>query len=197
MFRSQDCLHPPALPSFPRSFSALSVNGTCPGPARVLGEPRYLTHSDPLAQISSDCQCPTDAIPFRIKSFAHPHHLTPIESYSCKKQGRGWGPIPARPHPVRRAHERPQLQSLHAFTHDSLDTSGWGVIYIQTPQALPLRQRNHARACCSLFAAHGKQIAGHVPRLPRPLQLFNLQLSTSSSTIPALHSGAQFTMGDR
>jgi hypothetical protein len=29
------------------------------------------------------------AIPFRIIFFAHPHHLTPIESYSCKKQGRG------------------------------------------------------------------------------------------------------------
>jgi hypothetical protein len=29
-------------------------------------------------------------IPFRITSFAHPHHLTPIESYSCKKQGRGY-----------------------------------------------------------------------------------------------------------
>jgi hypothetical protein len=29
-------------------------------------------------------------IPFRIVFFAHPHHLTPIESHSCKKQGRGW-----------------------------------------------------------------------------------------------------------
>src|SRR5580698_3900419 len=29
-------------------------------------------------------------IPFRITFFAHPHHLTPIESYSCKKQGRGY-----------------------------------------------------------------------------------------------------------
>ena len=28
--------------------------------------------------------------PFRITSFADPHPLTPIESYSCKKQG-GWG----------------------------------------------------------------------------------------------------------
>src|SRR5271163_2273580 len=28
------------------------------------------------------------AIPFRMIFFAHPHPLTPIESYSCKKQGR-------------------------------------------------------------------------------------------------------------
>jgi hypothetical protein len=29
-------------------------------------------------------------IPFRIIFFAHPHHLTFSESYSYKKQGRGW-----------------------------------------------------------------------------------------------------------
>lgn len=29
-------------------------------------------------------------IPFRITSFADHHHLTPIESHLCKKQGRGW-----------------------------------------------------------------------------------------------------------
>src|SRR5208282_3333941 len=38
------------------------------------------THHSPLA-----------TIPFRITFFAHPHHLTLIESHSCKKQGRGWG----------------------------------------------------------------------------------------------------------
>src|SRR5271163_558330 len=32
------------------------------------------------------------AIPFRIIFFAHPHHLIPIESYSCKKH-RGWGSV--------------------------------------------------------------------------------------------------------
>jgi hypothetical protein len=30
-------------------------------------------------------------IPFRITSFAYPHHLTLIESYSYKNRGRGWG----------------------------------------------------------------------------------------------------------
>jgi len=30
-------------------------------------------------------------IPFRITSFAYPHHLTPIESHSYKNRGRGWG----------------------------------------------------------------------------------------------------------
>src|SRR5208282_1079204 len=38
------------------------------------------THHSPLA-----------TIPFRITFFAPPHHLTLIESHSCKKQGRGWG----------------------------------------------------------------------------------------------------------
>jgi hypothetical protein len=33
----------------------------------------------------------TATIPFRITSFADPHHLTPIESYSYKNRGRGWG----------------------------------------------------------------------------------------------------------
>jgi hypothetical protein len=31
------------------------------------------------------------SIPFRITSFADPHPLTLTESYSYKKQGRGWG----------------------------------------------------------------------------------------------------------
>ncbi len=31
--------------------------------------------------------------PHRITFFAHPHPLTPIESYSCKKQGRGYPPV--------------------------------------------------------------------------------------------------------
>jgi hypothetical protein len=36
-------------------------------------------------------------IPFRITFFAHPHHLTLIESYSYKNRGRGWGHyLPAR-----------------------------------------------------------------------------------------------------
>jgi hypothetical protein len=37
---------------------------------------------------------PQATIPFRITSFAHPHHLTSIESYLCKNEGRGWYPAP-------------------------------------------------------------------------------------------------------
>ena len=44
------------------------------------------------APLASAGHSPQATIPFRIISFAHPHHLTPIESYSCKKQGRGWYP---------------------------------------------------------------------------------------------------------
>ena len=46
------------------------------------------------------------SIPFRIIFFAHPYHLTPIESYSCKKQGRRYPtttqpkPFPLFPHRV-------------------------------------------------------------------------------------------------
>src|SRR5271170_2364750 len=36
---------------------------------------------------------PFASIPFRITSFAHPYHLTSIESHLYKKQGRGWGPL--------------------------------------------------------------------------------------------------------
>ena len=34
---------------------------------------------------------PLATIPFRIRSFADPCHVTPTESYSYKKQGREWG----------------------------------------------------------------------------------------------------------
>jgi hypothetical protein len=70
----------------------------------------------------------------RITSFADPHHLTLIESYSCKKHGRGWGrprsssqpnPFPLFPRlvniqrirtPVYPAQREGQPHSSHAFT---------------------------------------------------------------------------------
>ena len=38
---------------------------------------------------------PHAAIPFRMTFFAHPHPLTPIESYSCKNRGEGGTRLPA------------------------------------------------------------------------------------------------------
>ena len=44
---------------------------------------------------------PFATIPFRITSFADPCHVTPTESYSYKKQGRGWGVLhPAQTIPL-------------------------------------------------------------------------------------------------
>jgi len=103
MVRSQNLLHAPPLAHSPLSFSALSVNGACPDPVGVLRKTRSLTQIDPSAPLLSHRHSPDAAIPFRITSFAHPHHLTPIESYSCKKQGRGWGIQrfhPAQPLPL-------------------------------------------------------------------------------------------------
>src|SRR5271155_78061 len=81
-FRSPDCLYPPSLPASPLFFSALSVNS-------ALRNTRSLTQTDPPTPFAPPLRSSIAIIPFRITSFAHPHHLTPIESYSCKKQGRG------------------------------------------------------------------------------------------------------------
>jgi hypothetical protein len=91
-FRSQDYPYPPPRPGSTHSFSALSVNGACPGPVGVLGRTRSLTRIDPSATLLSHRHSSQAAIPFRITSFADHHHLTPIESHLCKKPGRGWYP---------------------------------------------------------------------------------------------------------
>jgi hypothetical protein len=55
-----------------------------------------------------------------ITSFAYPHPLTPIESYSCKNR---WVGVPSAPEPwarglmsLRDTQESPQLQSHQTFT---------------------------------------------------------------------------------
>jgi hypothetical protein len=81
-------------------------------------------------------------ISFRITSFAHPNHLTPIESYSCKKQGRGYPaltPAQALPyfstrskHPTHsnarlpRAAARGMSTLFMRLLHTSRHTRGWG-----------------------------------------------------------------------
>jgi hypothetical protein len=71
----------------------------------------------------------------RITFFAHPLHLTLIESHSYKKQGEGWVPRdvqkPAHSLPLfstsskHRAHRNAHNSfSFHALTYDSLDTRG-------------------------------------------------------------------------
>jgi hypothetical protein len=81
---------------------------------------------------------PPATILFRITSFAYPHHLTPIESHLCKKQGRGWGPrhlhstqclpsfsTPSK-HPTRR---NARISTLFMrLLHSSLDTRGGSLL---------------------------------------------------------------------
>jgi len=56
-----------------------------------------------------------DRIPFKIIFFAHAHHLTPIESHSCKKQGGGgWGQCQPRP-------STSHLHGSRDTRHESLD----------------------------------------------------------------------------
>jgi hypothetical protein len=47
--------------------------------------PHLVTHDS----FTPSAQGPLTTIPFRIKFFANPHPLTPIESNFCKKQGVG------------------------------------------------------------------------------------------------------------
>ena len=134
MVRSQNLLHAPPLAHSPLSFSALSVNGACPDPVGVLRKTRSLTQIDPSAPLLSHRHSPDAAIPFRITSFAHPHHLTPIESYSCKKQGRGdiqRHPAQALPifptaskHPARRNGHKPS--HFMCLLHILWIPLGWG-----------------------------------------------------------------------
>jgi hypothetical protein len=123
-----------SVPAFPSSdLCALCVSAFSSLPSFCSGG-----SSDP-------CSSPTlgsfDAtIPFRITSFAHPNHLTPIESYSCKKHGRGVT-YPAPPPNSTQSLPIFSTASKHS-THSSarnfnpfirllngsLDTRGWGIL---------------------------------------------------------------------
>jgi hypothetical protein len=125
MVRSRNPLRPPPLPASPLSSSALSAFSSLP--------------SFCSGGSSDPCSCPLPSsfdasIPFRITSFAHPHHLTPIESYSCKKQGRGdiqRHPAQALPifptaskHPARRNGHKPS--HFMCLLHILWIPLGWG-----------------------------------------------------------------------
>jgi hypothetical protein len=79
----------------------------------------------------------------RIKFFAHPHPLTPIESYSCKNRGEG---VPSTPSRVRGASCLCATHSnarnpfpLMGLLHGSLDTRGWGALLTAHYPLLTLR----------------------------------------------------------
>jgi hypothetical protein len=78
---------------------------------------------------------PFATIPFRITSFADPCHVTPTESYSYKKQGRGWGVLhPAQTIPLfSTASKHPTHRNARNsrffmdLLHSSLDIRGGGI----------------------------------------------------------------------
>ena len=78
---------------------------------------------------------PFATIPFRITSFADPCHVTPTESYSYKKQGRGWGVLhPAQTIPLfSTASKHPTHRNAHnssffmGLPHSSLFARGGGI----------------------------------------------------------------------
>jgi hypothetical protein len=127
------------------------------------------------------------SIPFRIKSFVHPLHLIPIESYSCKKQGRGWGiqrlhPTQTLPlfstaskHPT---HSNARIPNLFMpLLHDSLDTRVGGC--------------HLALLCTLLHAAH--QVCFTTPSFSSTSALFSKTVgctphSHSKLRISNLHS---------
>jgi|HubBroStandDraft_1064217.scaffolds.fasta_scaffold21015_3 hypothetical protein len=96
-----------------------------------------------------------------------------------------------------RAHRNTRNSNpLMRLLHGSLDALGWGSAPGLLASVSPMRRASSCAARHWRFADHGTRVTGHGPRLPRLLQLFDLQLSTSSSTIPALHSGGpDFTLG--
>jgi hypothetical protein len=111
----------------PRLFLAITTVclHACPEPRKKRSEGSAFlgfslaTHHSPLV-----------TIPFRITFFAHPHPLTPIESYSYKKEGRGWvpghlAPTQARSTCATHSNTRNPNIVIH-LVHDSLDTQGVG-----------------------------------------------------------------------
>jgi len=92
---------------------------------------------------------PLVTIPFRITSFADPHHLTPTESYSYKKQGRGWGVLhPTQTLPLfstaskHRTHRNACNSNFFmGLLHSSLYTRGGGICLSLrgSPHSAPLR----------------------------------------------------------
>ncbi len=84
--------------------------------------------------------------PFRMRSFKT-QDLNPFGMCSYKKNGSG-GRSPRFPKkPPANTHEHPQPVSVHALTHDSLDTPGGGPLAspAASPRTLRLRERRLPR----------------------------------------------------
>jgi hypothetical protein len=151
-----------------------------------------LNSTTPLASAGHP---PEATIPFRITSFAHPHHLTPIESYSCKKQGRGWYPAPppspflvfpqrvtsnSQQRPFTSSGDEGHLHSFHAFIQHFPSHTGWGLIVDQT--------LNEAYPCRAIIERTGYlRYADHRPRSTNHIFSARLRdLCVSALSFPSL-----------
>jgi hypothetical protein len=165
------------------------------------------------APLASAGHSPQATIPFRITSFAHPHHLTPIESYSCKKQGRGWYPA-SPPDPFLFFPQRVNIQraATPVYHEQGRDTPPlFSCVYPTLPLAPGVGVLSSARhpmnRVCAGQSSGGPDISamritGHVAltksslrgsaisaslRYPFPVFPFNSQLSTVNLSPPLFH----------
>ena len=144
------------------------------------------------APLASAGHSPQATIPFRITSFAHPHHLTPIESHSCKKQGRGRylapppNPFLFFPHRVNMQHAATPASPLFSCVYSTLPvTPGVGVLSSGGQGIFAMRIAGHgALTTCSLRAS------ANSASLRYPFPHFSFQLSTVDCRLSNLLSSA-------
>ena len=101
-------------------------------------------------------------IPFRITSFAHHHPLTPIKSYSCKKQGGGLPLTPSRGRGASRlCATRRNASNSNPFMglHHNWRTPGGG-----RPAFKGERSNSPRTAHGPRNAGHGTQVTGYGSR---------------------------------
>jgi|SRR5580704_13216183 hypothetical protein len=144
------------------------------GTSAPLFSPTRRMHAESGSSFFSSCENPQTfqhsnvptlprVIPFRITFFAHPHHLTLTESYSYKKQGRGWvlGQLPpAQVKSICATHSNTRNPNL--FIHllnDCLDTQGVG--------GLPLSSARLRALCVSALSSSAIRFAA-LPEAGRP-----------------------------
>jgi hypothetical protein len=160
--RAQTSLSPDPHPHF-STLPLTSVNSV----PSALGSP----FSGPTTHSPARDSSPSP-IPFRMIFLAHPYHLTPIESYSCKKQGRGYARLrhsPSFPLSTASSHAPPSnVRKSFLFMgllHDPLDTWGWGVTPpkpVASVSAKNVSLLHYLLFSFRLLASHGTN-----PPLPR------------------------------
>jgi hypothetical protein len=141
------------------------------------------------------------SISFRITSFADSHHLTPIESHLCKKQGRGWGIHslnPTQPPPLfstatqHVAHSSPSNSNrFKCLLRGSLDNRVGILIVSQTPDDRSFRpcRRGSLRSSLSLLRYITTSLLLSFP--------FSITIPALHSVAPKFTGGANSSMRDR